>query len=179
MSRHGPLTIQSLVSDPEKKLGDSENKVTELWRLLLIELDIGLIDLHRMMSRYIADPRNNIPQNASSTSSCRGNMRKEICSNSMSIGVFEKMVSTVPCDSATLTLTINRHTRKLPPVVVTVDMYVTKDQPLVLVQSTPPTLPPVDITEVCQMMDNLLNKSSVDPSITDPPVNPDLLRNLF
>lgn len=64
--------------------------LAKLWRKILFDLEINSTQWHKLMSDYVSDTRNGIPNTASDRTSMRGNLTKEFSRAEMSWKVFCK-----------------------------------------------------------------------------------------
>lgn len=67
-----------ILDDPNKGIEEAENIPARLFRTMLLQLNIHPWRWAQLLSRYVADPRNNIPQTRKDINHARGNMNKEL-----------------------------------------------------------------------------------------------------
>jgi hypothetical protein len=79
---------REILSEKDKGVGTARNALARLFRQILRDLDIDPNRWHRLMVRYLMDPRNKIPANGKDKSSARGNLNKELRRDRMTWKVF-------------------------------------------------------------------------------------------
>lgn len=77
-----------ILNNPDKGIGGARNVLARLFRQILRDMGIDQRHWHRLMLRYLNDPRNRIPPNGKDKSSARGNLNKELRRPTMTWKVF-------------------------------------------------------------------------------------------
>lgn len=89
--RRNPLS--EILEDPNKgihKTYGTDGTLARLFRTILSDLNIGGYQFTLLMTKFLNDPRNNIPDNKQDQTSNRGNLNKEFQKGTMTWKVFCK-----------------------------------------------------------------------------------------
>lgn len=81
-----------MLSSPTKGVKEATGVLAKLYRTILMDLNITPLAHQALMSKYLSDPRNRIPNNGKARSSERGNMIKDLRRPDMTFKVFLKHV---------------------------------------------------------------------------------------
>lgn len=82
--------LSHILSATNKRITEAKNPLARLYRQILSDLNVSSMAMNNMMAKYLADPRNRIPNDPKRRSSERGNLMKELSKNSITWKVFEK-----------------------------------------------------------------------------------------
>lgn len=77
-----------ILTDHDKGISAARNVLARLFRQILRDLGIEQRHWHKLMLRYLNDPKNRIPPNGKDKSSARGNLNKELRRPTMTWKVF-------------------------------------------------------------------------------------------
>ena len=89
--RRNPLN--EILEDPKKgvnKTHGTPGTLARLFRTILLDLNIGGFQFAVLMTKFLTDPRNRIPDNKRDQTSNRGNLNKEFQKDRMTWKVFCK-----------------------------------------------------------------------------------------
>ena len=100
--------MKTILTDPNKRIDDSVNVLSRLYRTILHGLGIGprVFDVH--VKRYLTDPYSGVNQNRDSRNNHRGNLMKELSAPSMSWNVFQKGLCVIGVEEYEMILNIKR-----------------------------------------------------------------------
>lgn len=79
-----------LLKKTDKGISTSVGILSKVFRTILKDLNIGPEQWIRLMSHYLENPINRVPNNSRGRSSTRGNLNKELTKTNMTWGNFEK-----------------------------------------------------------------------------------------
>lgn len=79
-----------ILNSENKEITNVTGELAFLFRKLLIQRKVSLMNWDKFMDVYLNDPTNQIPPNGKDRSSTRGNMNKALLSNNMTWKVFKK-----------------------------------------------------------------------------------------
>ena len=100
--------IKYVLSDAERKVGESRNLLTRLWRTTLYDLNIGPKVFDGYVKRYLNDPNSGIGESVKDKNNHRGNLMKELGSNEISWRVFDRALRVIEAEEFELVLRLNR-----------------------------------------------------------------------
>lgn len=87
--------IKEILDDPMKKIIESENLLTRLFRTILFDLNIGGRRFDALVKRYLMDPNSGIKDDKTARNNHRGNLMKELAAADMTWRVFMKALRVV------------------------------------------------------------------------------------
>lgn len=79
-----------ILHDPQKGVNTAEGVLARLFRQILYDLRVSPMRWSANMTRYLDDPRNNIPKNSRDRASSRGNLNKALRKPKMTWKVFRQ-----------------------------------------------------------------------------------------
>lgn len=107
MSKQDERSINDLLggmlNDPNKKAHEVNCLLNTVFRMLLKDRQITLAKWLSLMDRFVSDPTR-FPQTSASRSSARGNLKKDLTRDKMTMDVFQKALAFLNPKSATMTL---------------------------------------------------------------------------
>lgn len=103
--------IKYVLSDVNRKVGESRNLLTRLWRTTLFDLNIGPKTFNGYVQRYLNDPNSGIGDSTKDKNNHRGNLMKELGSNEISYRVFDRALRVIEVEEFELVLRLKRKDR--------------------------------------------------------------------
>ena len=103
--------IKYVLIDTERKVGESRNLLTRLWRTTLYDLNIGPKVFDGYVKRYLNDPNSGIGDSVKDKNNHRGNLMKELGSNEISWRVFDRALRVIEAEEFELVLRLKRKDR--------------------------------------------------------------------
>lgn len=103
----GP-NIKDILSSPTRMTEKSQNLLTQLFRQILVELNIGPKIFETLVKRYLVDPHSGIADDPTARNNHRGNLMKELANNDMTWRVFLKALRVIGVSDFEVVLNIKR-----------------------------------------------------------------------
>lgn len=100
--------IKDILADPVKKVNQSRNLLTQLYRQVLVDLNIGNKTFDNLVKRYLMDPNSGIADDPVARNNHRGNLMKELGNPDMTWRVFLKGLRVLGVSEFELVLNIKR-----------------------------------------------------------------------
>lgn len=108
------LKIQRLLNSKDKGSSATGNVIAKLFRIILLENDITLDKFMKLKTHWLNDPNNHVRNTRTARSTASSNLVKDIIKNTMTIGVFLKMMSLLKVESIAFSVTIKRKNYSKP-----------------------------------------------------------------
>lgn len=105
------LKISRLFSHPEKLIGEADNFLAKLFRIYLVDQNIGLERFNAYVGKWINNPIYGFLKDPSKRSSARGNLNKEILRPNMSPDVFLKAMAAMGNEDVEIVMRARRKGR--------------------------------------------------------------------
>lgn len=105
------LKISRLFSHPEKLIGEADNFLAKLFRIYLVDQNIGLERFNAYVGKWINNPIYGFLKDPSKRSSARGNLNKEILRPNMSPDVFLKAMAAMGNEDVEIVMRTRRNGR--------------------------------------------------------------------
>lgn len=96
--------LTDIYNSPDGGVSSAKGYLAKLFRMLQKSAGVTLDQQNVLMDQWLRDPANGIPDNSSSQSSARGNIRKEIERNHMTWRVFIKLLKWLRPDTIQFTV---------------------------------------------------------------------------
>ncbi len=88
MHNHGEG--MEILTDSQRGMGQARDVLSGLFRQILHDANINPVRWHRLMEKFMNNPRHMLAARGRSRSSLRGNMRKALLNTTMSWKMFER-----------------------------------------------------------------------------------------
>lgn len=131
MKRSKRNLLTELLEDPNKGVNKTYGAVgtlSRLFRQMLKDLNISGYQFGLLMSKFLSDPRNHIPDNKKDQTSNRGNLNKEFQKGTMTWKVFCKAMRFLQIVRFKITLEAVRENGKTTTHVVNVNLELTEPE---------------------------------------------------
>lgn len=114
------LKMTQLLTAPDKGASKTQGingVLSKLFRMIMIELNVGGMRWGTLMHEFVKDARNGVPDNRRDQTSIRGNLTKEFARPQMTWKVFMKAMRFLQVRNLKITLEITHDARENPTVV--------------------------------------------------------------
>lgn len=98
--------LQEMLNDPNKKVGESTNILAKLFRTILYDLDVTHGQLHRNILNYLEKQQMSVQKSVKEQTREKGNLVKELASNSLTWRNFVKGLQVINPVSAEIRVTL-------------------------------------------------------------------------
>lgn len=95
-----------MLNDPNKKVGESTNILAKLFRTILYDLDVTHGQLHRNILNYLEKQQMSVQKSVKEQTREKGNLVKELASNSLTWRNFVKGLQVINPVSAEIRVTL-------------------------------------------------------------------------
>lgn len=100
--------LHDMLMSPNKEINVATGILSQLWRMMLVDLNIGPRHWNILMERYLHNPFNGVRDNAQDRTYTRGNLTKELNQRDMSWNVFMKGLRFLGAHQVQLSLNLKR-----------------------------------------------------------------------
>lgn len=100
--------MKDILNDPNKCVSKAESLLTRLWRQILLDLQIGPKNFDACVNRYLRDPNTGIADNPTARNNHRGNLMKELASETMTWKGLSKGLQVVGVEKYEVVINIQR-----------------------------------------------------------------------
>lgn len=119
MKRGASPTAQDVVEAEDKLINEAKNPLAWLLRKILFDLNIGPKIFPNLVNDYLDNPHNGIGDRVKDRYNHRGNLMKELGSDSISFNVFTKALKVIGAIDVEFVVRIKRRNRRTGQLVVT------------------------------------------------------------
>lgn len=102
-------SLYDMLTSPTKDINNATGILSQLWRMMLVDLNIGPRHWNILMERYLHNPYNGVRDNAQDRTYTRGNLTKELNQRDMSWNVFMKGLRFLGAHQVDLVIDLKRN----------------------------------------------------------------------